>query len=98
MTERQRNLATVGFIAFSLVCYMLMTTPPAAMLVFVGGLNGLVLPIGFSIFMYAAWARPDLMGGYHYPRWLLVLGVLTCALTWYMGYKSAGNIFSLLSV
>lgn len=96
MTERQRNLATVGFIAFSLVCYMLMTTPPAAMLVFVGGLNGLVLPIGFSIFMYAAWARPDLMGGYHYPRWLLVLGVLTCALTWYMGYKSAGNIFSLL--
>jgi len=97
MTERQRNFATVGFIAISLISYMLMTTTPAAMLVFVGGLNGLVLPIGLSIFMYAAWARPDLMGGYRYPRWLLILGILTCALTWYMGYKSIGPIFALLS-
>ncbi|ANV26540.1 MULTISPECIES: NRAMP family divalent metal transporter [Agrobacterium] len=96
ITERQRNLATVGFIAISLIAYVIITTPPAAMLVFVGGLNGLVLPIGLSIFMYAAWKRTDLMHGYHYPRWLLVLGVLTCALTWYMAYKSAGAIFALL--
>ncbi|CAH0146936.1 hypothetical protein SRABI05_01586 [Agrobacterium fabrum] len=96
MTERQRNFATVGFIAISLIAYIIITTPPAAMLVFVGGLNGLVLPIGLSIFMYAAWKRADLMHGYHYPRWLLVLGVLTCALTWYMAYKSAGAIFALL--
>ncbi|MBO9653338.1 divalent metal cation transporter [Agrobacterium sp. SOY23] len=96
ITERQRNLATVGFIAISLIAYIIITTPPAAMLVFVGGLNGLVLPIGLSIFMYAAWKRADLMHGYHYPRWLLVLGVLTCALTWYMAYKSAGAIFALL--
>ena len=96
ITERQRNLATVGFIAISLIAYVIITTPPAAMLVFVGGLNGLVLPIGLSIFMYAAWKRADLMHGYHYPRWLLVLGVLTCALTWYMADKSAGAIFALL--
>ncbi|MCW8280851.1 divalent metal cation transporter [Agrobacterium sp. InxBP2] len=96
ITERQRNLATVGFIAISLIAYVIITTPPAAMLVFVGGLNGLVLPIGLSIFMYAAWKRANLMHGYHYPRWLLVLGVLTCALTWYMAYKSAGAIFALL--
>lgn len=96
ISEHARNLATVVFIAISLVCYLLITTPPAAMLVFVGGLNGLILPIGLSIFLFAAWKREDLMGGYHYPRWLLVLGVLVCALTWYMGYKSAGTIFSLL--
>ncbi|ACM29824.1 divalent metal cation transporter [Rhizobium rhizogenes] len=97
MMERQRNFATVGFIAISLIAYMLITTPPAAMLVFVGGLNGLVLPVGLSIFMYAVWARSDLFGGYRYPRWLLVLGVLTCMLTWYMGYKSIGPIFALLT-
>nr|WP_245440584.1 NRAMP family divalent metal transporter [Rhizobium phaseoli] len=97
MSERQRNFATVGFIAISLIAYMLITTPPAAMLVFVGGLNGLVLPVGLSIFMYAVWARSDLLGGYRYPRWLLVLGVLTCVLTWYMGYKSIGPIFALLT-
>lgn len=97
ITERARNIATVIFIGVSLIAYVLITTPPAQMLVFVGGLNGLILPIGLSIFIYAAWARSDLMGGYRYPRWLLVLGVLACALTWYMGYKSIGPIFALLT-
>jgi len=98
MTERQRNLATVAFICVSLVSYILITTPPAAMLVFVGGLNGLVLPIGLSMLLFAAWKRPDLMRGYHYPRWLLILGALTCCLTWYMAYKSVGPIFALLGL
>ncbi len=97
ISERGRNIATVIFIAVSLFFYVVITTPPAQMLVFVGGLNGLILPIGLSIFIYAAWARSDLMGGYRYPRWLLVLGVATCALTWYMGYKSIGPIFALLT-
>jgi len=97
ISERARNIATVIFIAVSLFFYVIITTPPAQMLIFVGGLNGLILPIGLSIFIYAAWARSDLMGGYRYPRWLLVLGVLACALTWYMGYKSIGPIFALLT-
>ncbi len=96
MSERARDIATVAFIGISLVLYLVITTPPAKMLVFVGGLNGLILPIGFSIVLYAAWARSDLMGGHRYPRWLLGLGVGVCALTWYMGYKSIGPIFALL--
>jgi Mn2+/Fe2+ NRAMP family transporter len=96
ISERARNIATVIFIAVSMFFYVVITTPPAQMLIFVGGLNGLILPIGLSIFIYAAWARSDLMEGYRYPRWLLVLGVLACALTWYMGYKSIGPIFALL--
>ncbi|WP_320200667.1 NRAMP family divalent metal transporter (plasmid) [Agrobacterium sp. rho-13.3] len=98
MSERQRNLSTVVFIGISLIAYILITTPPAAMLVFVGGLNGLVLPIGLSILLFAAWKRSDLMNGYHYPRWLLALGALTCVLTWYMAYRSVGPIFALLSL
>lgn len=98
MTERGRNIATVGFIAFSLVCFLLLKTTPAAMLVFVGGLNGLVLPVGLSIFLYAAYACTKLMGGYRYPRWLLALGVVVCLLTWYMAYKSVGPIFAFLSM
>jgi Mn2+/Fe2+ NRAMP family transporter len=62
------------------------------MLVFVGGLNGLILPIGLSIFLYAAWARSDLMHGYRYSRGLLGLGVSVCVLTWYMGIKLIGPI------
>ncbi|NTF33633.1 NRAMP family divalent metal transporter [Rhizobium skierniewicense] len=97
ISEHGRNIATVIFIAVSLFFYLVITTPPAQMLVFVGGLNGLILPIGLSIFVYAAWARSDLMEGYRYPRWLLVLGILVSALTWYMGYKSIGPIFALLT-
>lgn len=96
MSERTRDIATVAFIGVSLVLYLVITTPPAKMLVFVGGLNGLILPIGFSIVLYAAWVRSDLMGGHRYPRGLLGLGVGVCALTWYMGYKSIGPIFALL--
>jgi Mn2+/Fe2+ NRAMP family transporter len=94
--ERARSLITVGFIGLSLALYLLINTPPAKMLVFVGGLNGLILPIGLSIFLYAAWARSDLMNGHRYPRGLLGLGVLVCLLTWYMGVKSIGPIFALL--
>ena len=96
MSERQRDRATVVFIGVSLLLYVMISTPPAKMLLFVGGLNGLILPFGLSIFLYAAWARSDLMGGHRYSRWLLGLGVLVCGLTWYMGYKSIGPIFALL--
>ncbi|CAG8865221.1 hypothetical protein PS627_01165 [Pseudomonas fluorescens] len=97
ITERGRHLATVGFILIALIVYLTAGKPPAALLVFAGGFNGLILPLGLSIFMYVGWRRSDLMEGYHYPRWLLVLGVLTCALSWYMAYMSAGAIFAFIS-
>nr|WP_279614102.1 divalent metal cation transporter [Pseudomonas sp. RGM 3321] len=97
ITERARNLATVGFILITVVVYVMWGKPPAALLVFAGGFNGLILPLGLSIFMYVGWRRSDLMDGYHYPRWLLVLGVLTCLLSWYMAFKSAGAIFAFIN-
>lgn len=98
ITEQGRNRATTVFIALSLLIFALMGTAPAALLLFAGGFNGLILPIGLSIFIYVGWRRSDLMGGYHYPRWLLVLGALTCLLTWYMAIKSVGPIFAFLNV
>lgn len=98
MSERQRNYATVVFILISLAVYLLMGTPPAILLVFAGGFNGLILPIGLTIFMYVGWFRGDLMNGYRYPRWLLVVGTLVCVLTWYMGIVSFTSIFALLSI
>nr|WP_189674093.1 NRAMP family divalent metal transporter [Pseudomonas tehranensis] len=98
ITEKGRNRATTVFIALSLLIFTLMGTAPAALLLFAGGFNGLILPIGLSIFIYVGWRRSDLMGGYHYPRWLLVLGALTSVLTWYMAFKSVGPIFAFLNV
>ncbi|PHN60554.1 NRAMP family divalent metal transporter [Pseudomonas viridiflava] len=96
ITERARHLATVAFIVICMAVYLLIGKPPAALLVFAGGFNGLILPLGLSIFMYVGWRRSDLMDGYRYPRWLLVLGVLTCLLSWFMAYKSAGAIFAFI--
>ncbi|CAH0225055.1 MULTISPECIES: NRAMP family divalent metal transporter [unclassified Pseudomonas] len=98
ISERGRNNATVAFIAVSLSIYMALGTAPAALLLFAGGFNGLILPIGLSIFVYVGWRRSDLMGGYHYPRWLLVLGAITCALTWYMAAKSVGPILAFVNL
>ena len=93
---KQRNFCTIIFIALALLLYVLIGATPASLLVFVAGLNGLVLPIGLTIFAYVAACRKDMLGGYNYPMWLTVLGVLTCLLTWYMGYVSFNTIFNYL--
>ena len=95
-SERARSISTVAFIAFSLAIYVAMGTAPAAILVFVGGFNGLILPIGLTIFTYIGFARSDLMGGHRYNRLLLWASAATCALTWYMGAVSVSTIFAFL--
>lgn len=97
MGDRDRNIATVIFIAISLAVYLSLGTAPAAILVFVGGFNGLILPIGLTIFTYVGFARADLMGGHVYNRPLLIASAVVCALTWYMGFNSIGPIFAFLS-
>lgn len=96
MGDRDRNIATVIFIAISLAVYLSLGTAPAAILVFVGGFNGLILPIGLTIFTYVGFARADLMGEHVYNRPLLIASAVVCALTWYMGFKSIGPIFAFL--
>ncbi len=76
------------------MCYWVQLS---GLLIFVGGFNGLVLPIGLTIFVYVAACRKDLMGNYNYPKWLLILGGLTCLLTWWMGYMSFTTVFNYLT-
>ncbi|WP_309132397.1 divalent metal cation transporter [Brevibacterium sp.] len=92
------QIATVGFIVVSLVAYLLLGTPPATLLVFVGGFNGLILPIGLTIFMYIGWFRPRLLNTDTYPTWLLIIGTLATLLTWYMGVQSIGPIFAMIGI
>lgn len=94
---RPLQYATVTFILVSLTLYLMMGTAPAQILVFVGGFNGLILPIGLTLFMYIGWFRQkDILGGYKYPIWLLVVGTAATALTWWMGFNSVVPIFKFL--
>lgn len=92
------QLVTVAFIVVSMIVYLSIGTAPAAILVFVGGFNGLILPIGLTVFMYIGWFRRDLLGTRKYPLWLLIAGTVVTLLTWYMGIVSVGPIFAFLGV
>jgi Mn2+/Fe2+ NRAMP family transporter len=96
-SDRTRNLLTVGFIALSATIYLLLGTAPATLLVFAGAFNGLILPLGFTVVLWVAWRRRDLLGGYKYPAWLLGVGVLAWLLTLYMGYASLSGLGKLFA-
>ncbi|WP_392399163.1 NRAMP family divalent metal transporter [Actinotignum urinale] len=92
------RIATVIFIVISLACFLVWGAAPASILVFVGGLNGLILPIGLTIFMYIGWFRShDLLHGYKYPIWLLIFGTAATVLTWYMAIVSIKPIFGFIA-
>lgn len=83
------------FIAVCAVAFLVLNTAPQALLIFAGAFNGLILPIGFAVVLWVAWRRTDLLHGYRYPRWLLVLGVAIWALTIYLGWNSLSGIAAL---
>ncbi|RCW45735.1 Mn2+/Fe2+ NRAMP family transporter [Halopolyspora algeriensis] len=93
--QRVRSWLVVGFIAVSAAVFLMVDQTPTTLLVLAGALNGLILPVGFGVLMWAAARRSDLLGGYRYPRWLLVLGALAWALTVYLGANSLGGIAAL---
>ncbi len=65
---RRRNLLVVAFIGLSATVYLMAGAAPVPLLVFAGAFNGLILPLGIAVLLWVAARRPDLMGGYAYPR------------------------------
>ncbi|RKQ35460.1 divalent metal cation transporter [Kocuria tytonis] len=89
---RTRNLLTVGFILVCAVLYLVLGKAPQTLLVFAGAFNGLILPFGFAILLWVGWRRRDLLQGYRYPAWLLVVGVLAWLLTVYLAWNSLAGL------
>ena len=83
------------FIAVCTVAFLLLGQAPQTLLVFAGAFNGLILPLGFGILLWAAWRRRDLLNGYDYPKWLLIIGVLSWALTLFLGWNSLSGLAAL---
>jgi len=98
ITSYGQRLATVVFILIGLVVYLILGRAPTALLVFAGGFNGLILPLGLTIFVYISWRRTDMMQGYTYSRLFLGISGAVCLLTWYMGLSSFKQIFDFLSL
>lgn len=90
-----RTILTVAFIVICAAAYLILNQAPQVLLIFAGAFNGLILPIGFAVVMWVAVRRRDLLQGYKYPKWLIVIGVLVWLLTIFLGYKSFSGITAL---
>lgn len=91
-SARTRNIFTVIFIAVCTVVFVVINSAPQKLLIFAGAINGLILPIGFALVMWVAWRRSDLLQGYKYPKWLLILGSLAWLLTIFIGLRAVSGI------
>ncbi len=94
-SERMRSLLVIGFIVITGGVFVLIGTPPTTLLVFAGAFNGLLLPVGIGVLLWVAWVRTDLLRGYSYPRWLLIIGTVAWLLTIYLAVNSVGPVINL---
>ncbi len=94
---RRRNLLTVAFIAVCAVVFLFLGQAPQTLLIFAGAFNGLILPIGFGVLLWVALRRRDLLGGYAYPTWLAILGVVVWILTAFLAVVSFGPAIDLMT-
>lgn len=72
--ERNKNKWIIGFIAVSTLVFVTIGRP-AQVLVFVGTLNGLILPVSLGLILLAAY-KTRIVGDYKHPLWMTVCGVV----------------------
>lgn len=92
---RWERWVVCGFILASTIVFLIAATTPVKLLIFAGAFNGLILPFGLGILLWIAARRRDLIGGYDYPKWLLVVGVVAWVATIYLGYNSLTGLADL---
>lgn len=91
-----KNALTIGFIVISTIVFIAAGKAPATLLIVAGAVNGLILPVGFGVLLFVATFRAkNLLKGYAYPAWLLMIGWASWLLTIYLGWKSLGGIAKL---
>jgi Mn2+/Fe2+ NRAMP family transporter len=96
-SDRTRTILVVAFIAVTSLVFLLIGTAPTTLLVFAGAFNGLLLPIGIAVVLWVATRRSDLLNGYRYPRWLLVIGWAAWLLTIFLAVRSIQPVIDLFS-
>jgi len=81
----------IGFIIFSTLIFIVVGQP-VKVLIFAGGLNGLILPIALSLVLLAA-RRKDITNQYDQPLWMQLAGWIVVVAMTYLGIKGIINLF-----
>jgi Mn2+/Fe2+ NRAMP family transporter len=84
--ERWRGWVLTGFVSVSALVFLWVGRPVRTLIV-VGALNGLVLPLGLGVLLWAAYRR-GIVGGYRQPVWMTVAGVLVVIATLWMAVRA----------
>lgn len=89
--ERREKELTVGMIALSTLC-MLLLGRPASLLILAGAVNGLILPVTLFVCLIAA-RKPSITGAeYRHPAWLWYAGLGVAVLSAAVGVVSFGSL------
>ncbi|MCZ2857173.1 NRAMP family divalent metal transporter [Blastococcus sp. VKM Ac-2987] len=96
-SERTRTALVCAFIVFTTFVFVVVGAAPTTLLIFAGAFNGLLLPFGIGVLLWVATRRTDLLRGYAYPRWLLVVGWVAWLLTVYLAVNSIRPVIDLFS-
>ncbi|MBN6066984.1 divalent metal cation transporter [Aggregatibacter actinomycetemcomitans] len=90
--EKNRNRWIIAFIVIS-TAILATIGKPAAVLVFVGTLNGLILPVALALILLAAY-KSHIVGNYKHPLWMAIIGWIVVIA---MGVLSGKTIYSYIS-
>ncbi|MEO5889992.1 MAG: NRAMP family divalent metal transporter [Ferruginibacter sp.] len=81
----------IGFIFFSTAIFLWLGQP-VKVLIFAGGLNGLILPVALSLILTSA-LRKNITGNYKHPYWMQAAGWLVVIVMTYMGTRGIIKLF-----
>ncbi|MGD7044513.1 NRAMP family divalent metal transporter [Jeotgalibacillus proteolyticus] len=81
--QKYEKVLIVSFIVISTAVFVLIGRP-VAILIFVGALNGLILPLSLGIMLIAA-HKKRIIGDYKHPIWMTIFGALIVVVMAYMG-------------
>jgi len=86
LIEKYEKGLLVGFVLISLSIFIYVGKPVKT-LVFVGALNGFILPIALGIVLLSV-RNKKIIGEYKHPLWLTIFGLLVMAATIFVGLKA----------
>lgn len=86
-----QNQFIIGFIFISTVIFVCIGRP-VEVLIFVGALNGLILPLTLGPILFAAY-RKDIVGAYRHPLWLTIIGALVVLIMTVLGTYTLYDYF-----
>lgn len=89
--EKLKRPITIVFILISTILF-LSIGKPIKTLIYVGALNGMILPVSLGVMLIAAY-KTKIINTYKHPLWLSILGGLVVVFMAWMGYET---IFQLI--